>query len=191
MPSNHLSRPATLLLALASLCVFAWPRAAHAGSIVDFDAAWSGPFGNGSATLVTTSEGSGQYLITSMTAASQGGSPITLLPPLTYANNENTVYYPLSSSPTGGYLDESGWGFSEGTVEYNIFYGSLGYEECSSTVNPPGSCLDSTAAALTSFDLKPATSPEPSSLLLLGIDLFGIFAVASFGPFLRRRLAHS
>jgi hypothetical protein len=147
-----------------------------------FTMTWTGPYGSGSADLTATPTfvGSDEWNVTSITGT-QDGLAITLLGTSAYGGNDNDIFQP----PDYGYVvDRAGFGFTDGTHDFNIFddNASTTPQECSSAVNT--SCFGgdaNSALSLTSLTITPGTGtstvPEPASVGLLGIMVLGAAAV--------------
>ncbi|MBV9389055.1 MAG: hypothetical protein JOZ78_21775 [Chroococcidiopsidaceae cyanobacterium CP_BM_ER_R8_30] len=94
------------------------------------------------------------YLITSIDGGQRDGNPITLLPPgaLGAAGNDNL----LIANPS--LLDERGFSYSAGGIEYNVFSITPGgpFEESSQNF---------TAIPLTSFAVTPPPTPPSTTLV--------------------------
>jgi MYXO-CTERM domain-containing protein len=145
-----------------------------------FTMTWTGPYGSGTADLTATPDGGDVWSVTSLTGT-QDGLAITLLDTSVYGGNDNDIYQP----PTYGYVvDRAGFGFTDGTHDFNIFddNASTTPQECSSAVNT--SCFGSdanSALSLTSLTITPgtgtSTAPEPASASLLGIMVLGAAAL--------------
>src|ERR1700733_8260012 len=110
-----------LLPNLALLSVFAIPAVVHADTF-NFSAIGSSGSFSGSGTLIATSEGGGEYLITAITGTGVTG----LFAPNGFNGNDNLLF--PSASPT---LDSHGFSFTDvnGPDHYdvNIFNNGSGY----------------------------------------------------------------
>jgi len=174
---KYLGTAASLSLLIAAGSVGAQPA---------FDMNWTGPYGTGSAVLTVTANTTDEYGVTSLTGT-QGVDPITLLPVGAYGANDNLIFQPPSYT---NLVDFAGFGFTDGSFNYNIFFHTLPnqtntYTECRSDVATVCSGSDvNNGLALTSLTITPETStvPEPATLSLAGLGLAGI-------GFLRRRRA--
>ncbi len=108
---------------------------------------------------------------------------ITLLAGDVYGGNDNLIYQP----PTFNYVvDRAGFGFTDGTNNYNIFVNVQGaippdYHECSSAVESGCTGLQADdAQSLTSLTITPGTSsavPEPANIGWAGILVLGTVAL--------------
>ncbi len=144
-----------------------------------FVLSWSGPFGNGTATVTATPKGGGLFLVTSMSNATQNGSAITLLPPGVYTG-DNLI---LPSNPAA-LVDNPGISFRDGVNNYNIFLPiqSLipsthaipgAYYECSSGTGSV--CIGSApqvASPLTFFKITPLAPPAIVIPGVMGTSLY-------------------
>jgi hypothetical protein len=179
-----MQRVARALIILSALFVFtATVKSAYADS---FSVSWSGAYGPGSGTFTATDEGSGMFLITSI-SGTQNGTGITLLPPSpslsSFFGNDNILI------PAGtNLLDTSGFAFNDGTDDFNIYYNGAGsYSECSSTA----ACVSAAdGSKLESFTVTPnAAVPEPSSTVLLSLSSGLMVFIGCFGRKRLHRLA--
>ena len=135
-----------------------------------FDFTCTGCGGTSASGELTTSLVSGDtYLVTAL-SGTQGGDPMTLLPPNGYGGNDNEV----NSAPP--FLDISGLSFMVGTTDYNIYFNG-GYVECNSVDD--GVC-EAGAGIPVSFALTP--TPESGTLILFGSGLLVLAGI------LRRKL---
>jgi len=168
---NRLTRILTILFVLFVLAGNAQNACADT-----FDMTWSGLYGTGSAVVTATSEGGGQFLLSSV-VGTQAGLSLTLLPPGAYGSNGNFIYPGLNPQ-----LDFLGIAFTDGSFDYNIFFdtapGTLVYRECISSDTACENHGD--GVELESFVITRPTSgvPEPSSALLLVAGMFGLVGVA-------------
>ncbi|QHS51287.1 PEP-CTERM sorting domain-containing protein [Edaphobacter sp. 12200R-103] len=151
------------LLAVAAVCATS-SLAAHADT---FNFAVSGSAGgfSGSGILETTPNGSGQYLITGISATGVTG----IIAPGGFNGNDNLLF------PTNAQtLDPNGFSFSAAngpdSFDVNVYNDGTGYfaffrDEDNFTDTLP-----------ITFDVTPAASPvpEPGTLLLLGTGILGV-----------------
>jgi hypothetical protein len=147
-----------------------------------FDFSFTGPGFSGSGMLAATFVSGDKFLVTSIISGTQtfGTGPalaMTLLPPRTFANNDNII---SSSSP---FLSLGGLAFvlSNGTTIYDIYFnffpGPPGYFECNNTA-PCNVGGQGTPITFTLTEAPPTEVPEPGSLMLLGSGLIGLAGVA-------------
>ncbi len=167
----------TVLFLSAILAVTATARNAYADS---FSVSWSGAYGAGSGMFTATDEGSGMFLITSI-SGTQDGKTISLLPPnpdpSSFFGNDNILI------PAGtALLDTAGFAFNDGTDDFNIYSNGTGsYSECSSAAT----CVNTASGSvLESFSVTPnASVPEPSSAMMLSLSASLLFLIG----FVRRK----
>lgn len=145
-----------------------------------FDISWTGGYGPGTAVLTATNDGGGVFTVTAMTGT-QNGVPTSLLAQMAYAGNNNFIYPSLPQV-----LDFLGLGFSAGSTDYNLFFDTTGYAECSSAVTPclMDVSLNVPVTSVTLTEVPASGVPEPSSLILLSAGL-----LAAIGASWRRRLS--
>jgi hypothetical protein len=154
-----------LLSIFTLMSAFAIPAAAHADSF-DFSAIGSAGGFSGSGTLTASPSGGGEYLITAIAGTGVTG----LFAPNGFNGNDNLLF--PSASPT---LDSHGFSFTDvngpDTFDVNIFNNGSGYfaflrDEDNFTETLP-----------VSFQLS-ATTPEPSTFILLGTGILGVLGTA-------------
>jgi hypothetical protein len=154
------------------------------------------PGGGGDAlsgTLVLgTYNGNGMYVISSIMNGLDNGESISLLPPdsifVVGTPNDNVfnTLGNLSGTPpwfdTGGFAVIVTSGLDRGN-EYDFFYdpnpppGSEGpYAGCTITLQVNGCESPETFQAVTNISFQPASTPEPSSMLLFGTGALGVLA---------------
>jgi|SRR5271166_1185817 len=155
-------------------------KKAFAGPVTqDFVVSWSGALGNGLATIVTTEQSNGVWLITSLTG-SQNGLYLTLLAPGTYGYNDDIVDYPANPALITGF----GVASNNTQVSFDIYYNpsapGITYWECDS--NSTNCAAYGNGSQLTSFSITPGSLPEPSSIVALSSGL-----IAFVGVFRRKR----
>lgn len=154
------------LLFAGFLLLLGTAQRAHADT---FNIAWDGTYGAGNAVLTATNEGSGDFLVTNITGSQNGTMISGLLAPKAFVNDN--LIFPTATPQ----LDSFGVSFNEGATEFNLFFFSSSYFECSSNVCS-SVATSSLSTPLTSFSITPA--PEPSSLILLLVGLAGLVALS-------------
>ena len=175
------------MLATASVLGFLAPLPASA---VTLDWSVSG-YGSGTVTAgpaTATHSGHTGYLATSVTGTWLG-SPITLIPPGDF-ENDNLVYNPVTASPSGkAFLDTEGVAFDFGPVDFGfvaaaaLYTTSAGAYHAASVTGGPTcffigkNCNVQTAAATVTLASAAAT-PLPTSLPLFagGAAVVGLVA---------------
>ena len=157
-----------LLRCLCGFCLLAIPSSAFAQNYL---ISWSGPFGAGSATVAATHDGGGQFQITSMSNATQGGSAITLVNPGGYGGNDNFIFPSYPAALT----DNNGFSFTDGVNDYDIFLpiqsitdqtGAIPntYYECTSAQSDCVGCPAPTCASPIAYL---SVTPAPVAVALL------------------------
>ncbi len=154
-----------LLLWVASIALIAFQvPSANATPVVDFDWSYTCPtcgtdYTSGTGEYITTPEGGGVYLITSIVVFT--GGPLSLLPVDSYLSNDNLLYYP----GTPYFYDAFGFaGVGSGTT-FDVSCTSDG-------------CVSTTATAVSPITLTVSPTPLPSTWLMLlgGFVGLGFFA---------------
>jgi hypothetical protein len=125
-----------------------------------FDISWTGGYGPGSGIITATNEGT--YFLVNSISGTQDGKSISLLGLGAYGGNDNRLYYP----PTGLFFDSAGFGFKDGTSDYNIYDNGGLYYECDSSVTGISGC-EALGDGVRLTELTVTTTPEPSTILLL------------------------
>ena len=167
--------------------LFCLPASSATASTLTFDFSFAGSGANGSGTLITsTTSTAGEYLITGISGTANGSAITGLLAPGAFPAdyppaNDNLLFSPAVN---GGLLDDAGFSFVDATgLDFNLFYGPNGGFDTSTAYQfVTGVGTSSNGGALTSCSAA-ATTPEPSSLALLGTGALGVAGV------MRRRLA--
>jgi hypothetical protein len=157
-----------LVRIFAVLILFGCAQSLYAQTSFDFTCGGCGG-STASGVLTTTFVSGDTYLVTAL-SGTQGGDPMTLLPPGGYADNDNDVF---SVPPS---LDTAGLSFLVGTTDYNIYWDG-GYFECNSVDD--GVCEPLSGTSVT-FALTP--TPESGTLVLFGSGLLVLAGI------LRRKL---
>ena len=119
-----------------------------------------------SGTFIATSEGNGEYLVTSM-SGTLNGSAITLLSDNSFDENDNLFI----TQPGAIEVDGNGISFVANGVDYNLF------DRNSSYVLDEGSQSASQGLEVTFDPTSVMNTPEPSSFLLLATGLAGVLFV--------------
>jgi len=117
----------------------------------NFDYSGAGITASGVLTTTSFDPSIGGYLITDVTGQRNGTSISMLLPPNTFAGNDNLLF---ATSP---YLDGAGWAYEAGGGTYYDAFSIApgGYFEQSSQT-------PSAATSLTSFIITPSSPPPPT-----------------------------
>lgn len=166
---------AAIVLAALILCA---GTAGHAFGD-QFDVAWTGGYGPGNAIVTATEQPDDVTWVLTSIMGEQNGAAITGL--AGYGGADNFIF------PTSFELvDEDGLAFTTAAYSYDIFENPLELfadAECSSQFN--GACLApdeyGPTPVLTSFSITPVTNtPEPGSLLLLTLGLFGLLGAGMY-----------
>lgn len=164
----------------------------------EFEINWTtSDLGSGSMLVdasLDSSNANGGYLISDIISGMQNGQPITgLLAQNTYGYNNNEIY-PTGPNPSNsqiGLVDNYGFGFAVGSVDYDLFYdyGLMPpvYRLCISTAqqpNPPTDTEGCTSGAETSsaaivgslgITAVPVPLPAPAWLMLSCLGGLSIF----------------
>ncbi len=157
------------IVSALALCFSALTVAAHADTF-GFTSTGSGINISGILTTSDTTSG-GAYTVTGIEGVVNGAAITQLFGNNDYEVDDNLLY------ASGDLLDFGGLSFAAGGLDYNIYLYSPGvYHECSSGSSYP--CTeDASLDNVVTFSAA-ATTPEPSSLLLLGTGIAGVCGAA-------------
>ncbi len=120
-----------------------------------------------SGTLTTGPLSGGKYLITGISGIQNGQMITSLITPYGFAGNDNFLY---AGSPS---LDFPGFSFVANGIDYNVYYD--GAPVGGSATAYYETTVSGRLGGLINFSV--VSAPEPSTLLLLGLGLFGLVIV--------------
>jgi hypothetical protein len=162
-------------------------------SAVTLDWTVSG-YGSGAITAgpaTGTHSGATGYVATAVTGTFLG-TPVYLLPSSSYENNDNLVYNPVTTSPTGnGFLDSDGVAFAYGFIgpleDINLSFNGTAYQAVFAPVSAGAaefcygegkSCPTGNEPATVTLAATTAATPLPTSLPLFagGAAIIGLVA---------------
>jgi hypothetical protein len=153
------------ILPIALLAALAIPAAAHADT---FTITGSGAGNSGSVAVTAIPNGPGSFLITNF------GSPITLLAPGAFHNNDDLLF-PGSAS----LVDSQGFAFTDtiGNTGFNVDVFAGGPGTYFAFFKDSDGVEATVPVTFTVTGITPAI-PEPASLFLLGTGMLGLLWLA-------------